>query len=136
MKMPVKILSQLSYFVVGAAMFLFGASVLLAGAGVLPVLQSSLVEEAQGNLDFVHVAQELGTLLVFAGLITIWFVRHYDQGKAFHWAMTLLFALLAMIHWFDVRGRSGFTTGDLVIGIPFLWFAGIGVLRETTRRAG
>jgi hypothetical protein len=131
MKLAVKLLAQLSYVVVGAAMFLFGASVLLAGAGVLPGLQSSLVEEAQGNLDFVHVLQEFATLLVFSGLVTLWFVRRYDHSMAFHWAMTLFFALLAIVHWFDVRGRSDFSTGDIVIGIPFFWFAVIGALRAS-----
>jgi hypothetical protein len=131
MKLAVKLLAQTSYVVVGAAMFLFGASVLLAGAGLLPGLQSSLVEEAEGNLDFVHVLQEFATLLVFAGLVTLWFVRRYDDSMVFHWAITLFFALLAIVHWFDVRGRSDFTTGDIVIGIPFFWFAAIGALRAS-----
>jgi hypothetical protein len=136
MKSAVKILAQLSYIVVGAAMFLFGASVLLAGAGALPGIQSSLVDEAKGNLDFVHVLQEFATLLVFAGLVTIWFVFHYGQSMAFHWAMTLFFLLLAVVHWFDVRGRSSFTTGDIVIGIPFFWFTVVGALRELAQRGG
>jgi hypothetical protein len=131
MKTAVKFLAQLSYVVVGAAMFLFGASVLFAGAGVLPGLQSALVEEAQGNLDFVHVLQEFATLLVFAGLVTIWFVFHYDQSIGFHCAMTLFFATLALVHWFDVRGRSDFATGDIVIGLPFVWLAVIGALRAS-----
>jgi hypothetical protein len=134
MQTAVKILAQLSYFVTGAIMLLLGASVLLAGAGMLPALQSSLMEEAKGNLDFVHVLQEFATLLVFAGLVTIWFVFHYDQSLALHWATTLFFALLAIVHWFDVRGRSDFATGDLVIGIPFFWFAVLGALRASTQR--
>jgi hypothetical protein len=136
MKTAVKILAQLSYIVAGATMLLFGASVLLAGAGALPGLQSSLVDEAKGNLDFVHVIQEFATLLVFAGLITIWFVFHYDRSMAFHWAITLFFALLAIVHWFDVRGPSDFDTGAIVIGIPFFWFAAIGGLRAATERGG
>jgi hypothetical protein len=110
-------------------MLLLGASVLVAGAGMLPGLQTSVVEEAQGNLDFVHILQEFATLLVFAGLITLWFVRRYEQSTALHWAVTLFFLLLAIVHWFDVRGRSDFSTGDVVIGIPFLWFAVLGMLR-------
>ena len=134
MKTAVKLLAQLSYVVVGAAMFLFGAAVLLAGAGALPGLQSSLLEEAKGNLDFVHVLQEFATLLVFAGLVTLWFVCRYDDSMVFHWAMTLFFALLAIVHWFDVRGRSDFAAGDLVIGIPFLWFAAVGALRASVQQ--
>jgi hypothetical protein len=136
MKTAVKILAQLSYVVAGVTMLLLGASVLLAGAGALPGLQSSLVEEAKGNLDFVHVLQEFAALLVFAGLVTLWFVLHYEQSVAFHWAMTLFFLLLAIVHWFDVRGRSDFATGDIVIGIPFFWFTVIGALRASARRGG
>jgi hypothetical protein len=110
-------------------MVLWGAGVLLAGTGLFPALQKSLLEKAQGNLDFVHILQEFATLLVFAGVITLWFVRQYDLSMALHWALTLFFALLALVHWFDVRGRSGFASGDLVIGIPFFWFAVLGVLR-------
>jgi hypothetical protein len=53
---------------------------------------------------------------------------------AFHWAITLLLALIALVHWFDVRGRSDFATGDIVIGIPFVWFAVVGVLRASMGR--
>jgi hypothetical protein len=74
--------------------------------------------------------------LVFAGLITIWFVFHYDRSVAFHWAITLFFLLIAIVHWFDVRGPSDFDTGSIVIGIPFFWFAAIGALRAVTYRGG
>jgi hypothetical protein len=136
MKTAVKILAQLSYVIAGATMLLLGASVLLAGAGALPGLQTSLVEEAKGNLDFVHVLQEFATLLVFAGLITLWFVLHYEQSMALQWAMTLFFLLLAVVHCFDVRGPSESTAGDIIIGLPFFWFAAIGALRAAAERGG
>lgn len=45
-----------------------------------------------------------GALLVFVGLITLWFARHYESSRPFHWAMTASWALHALAHWFDVRG--------------------------------
>jgi hypothetical protein len=134
MKMTVRLIAQGSYVVAAAVMVVLGAGVLLAGAGVFPSLQNSLVEEAQGSLDTVHILQEFASVLIFAGLVTLWFVRHYDQSMAFHWLMTLFLGLIAVVHWFDVRGPSDSIAGGIVIGVPFIWFAVVGVLRTFTDR--
>lgn len=134
MNTTVRLIAQGSYVLVAAAMVLLGTGVLLAGAGVFAALQDSLLEEAQGSLDTLHILQEFASVLVFAGLVTIWFVRHYDQSMAFHWLMTLFLGLIAVIHWFDIRGPSDSLTGAVIIGVPFFWFAVVGLLRAFTDR--
>jgi hypothetical protein len=95
-------------------------------------VRSALLELAEGNLTVVHVSQELGSLLVFAGLITFWFARHYEQSLFFHWAMTAFWALFALIHWFDVHGPARLDVGVLITAIPFLLFFLVGLI--TTNR--
>ena len=137
MKTAIRIAAQTGYAVTGGLMLFLGAGLLLAATELLPGLHSSLLEEAQGNLDVVHILQEFASLLVFAGLVTIWFVRHYDQSMAFHWAMTFFLALIAFVHWFDVRGSSDSLTGAVIIALPFVWFAVLGMLRASIdRRVG
>ena len=48
--------------------------------------------------------------------------------------MTLFLGLIAVVHWFDARGPSDSITGAIVIGVPFVWFAVVGVLRAFTAR--
>jgi hypothetical protein len=73
--------------------------------------------------------QEFGSLLVFVGLITFWFVRHYDRSWPFHWAMTLFWGLLALVHWFDVRGPVESVIGPAINTVPFGLFVLLGLLR-------
>ncbi len=134
MKTTVRLLAQTSYAVAAALMILLGTGALVAGTGLIPSLQTALLDEAEGNLAAVHILQELAALLVFAGAIALWFVRHYDQSATFHWAFTLFLGLLVPIHWFDVRGSSATVGGVIVIAIPFLVFAVIGYLRAATER--
>jgi hypothetical protein len=136
METAIRLLAQFSYAVTAALMLLLGAGVLLAGAGLFPGLQSSLLDEAEGNLGTLHILQEFASLLVLAGLVTIWFVAHYEQSMAFHWAMTLFLLLIALVHWFDVRGTADSATGYVVIALPFCWFMVVGLLRWSNKRRG
>jgi hypothetical protein len=122
---------------------LFGVLYLVAGTTVLlfrtellpPAVKSTLLEAAGGDLNIVHIAQEFGSLLVFTGLITLWFARHVQQSLFFHWAMTTFWALFALIHWFDVRGPVRFDVGVLINAIPFLVFLSVGLIARS-RKAG
>jgi hypothetical protein len=85
---------------------------------------------AQGNDNSLHILQEFGSLLIFTGLITLWFVGHYDASGFFHWAMTTFWALFALVHWFDVRGSFGSVLGALINTVPLGLFLAVGLLRE------
>jgi hypothetical protein len=133
MKATTRVLAKGCYGVFGAGLLVAGASVLLVGAGLMPdAHRDAIVAETRGDLDTLHVAQEFGSLLVFAGLITFWFLWHYERSQFFHWSMTAFWALLALVHWFDVRGPSPSVVGPLVTTVPFILFASVGLLRVAT----
>jgi hypothetical protein len=129
------ILAKSLYLLFGTLYLVAGIATLLFRTGVLPkAVKSVVLDAARGDLNAVHISQEFGSLLVFAGLITLWFARHYGQSLFFHWAMTAFWALFALVHWFDVRGPIRFDIGVLINSIPFLLF-GITGLVTTNRRA-
>jgi hypothetical protein len=133
MKTAARVLAQSVYGVFGAGFLAVGASALLVNTGLLPeALRGAILDESQGNLDILHILQEFGALLVFAGLITFWFVWHYEQSQAFHWSLTAFWAFMALVHWFDVRGPEPSVVGPLVNTVPFMLFAVIGLLRTLT----
>jgi glycopeptide antibiotics resistance protein len=72
---------------------------------------------------------------VFAGLISAWFLWHYEKSQFFHWSLTLFWGLLALVHWIDVRGTSADVGGNLVTTIPFLLFASLGLARAATEQS-
>jgi hypothetical protein len=131
----IRILSQALYIVFGVIYLVAGVGVLLLGTGLLPGAVSDLIISiGQDNSNTLHIMQEFGSLLVFAGLITLWFARHYDQSRPFHWAMTVFWGLFALVHWFDIRGSFRFDIGTAINTIPLALFAVVGLLRE--RSAG
>jgi hypothetical protein len=133
MKAATRVLAKACYGLFGAGMLVAGASVLLVGAGLLAnAHRDAIVAESRGDLDALHVGQEFGSLLVFAGLMSFWFIRHYDRSRFFHWALTAFWGLLALVHWFDVRGPSPSVVGPLVNTIPFALFVAVGLLRAVT----
>ncbi len=69
-------------------------------------------------------------------LITFWFLRHYEQSRPFHWAMTAFWGLIALVHWVDVRGPFTSVLDPLVNSIPFFLFVVLGLLRMATEGAG
>jgi hypothetical protein len=120
-----------SFYGLFAAIYLVsGAAVLLLGAGVLPdAVRGVILDVARSEPNTLHIMQEFGTLLVFTGLITLWFVWHYDQSRLFHWAMTAFWGLFALIHWFDIRGAPSSAVGPAINSIPFVLFLAVGLLR-------
>jgi hypothetical protein len=131
-------LAKSVYGLVGALFLAAGISVLLLGTGMLPEpVRDLIVDIADGNSNSLHIMQEFGSLLVFVGLITFWFLRHYEQSRPFHWAMTVFWGLIALVHWVDVRGAFHPGIGPLINTAPFGLFVVIGLLRErAARRTG
>ncbi|MCI0704167.1 MAG: hypothetical protein L0241_24175 [Planctomycetia bacterium] len=135
MKTATRIVATVVYGLVGVGLLVAGAMTLLVNTGLLPdALRDVVLHFSQNNLGMLHIIQEFGTLMIFAGLITFWFIRHYDQSHGFHWAMTTYWALMALIHWFHVGSPSVSVVSGLVNTIPFAGFLIIGVLRLKTER--
>jgi hypothetical protein len=116
----------------GAAFLIVGATVMSLGSGVLPdAIRTIVIDIARGDLNAVHLLQEFGSMLVFAGLISIWFIRHYDQSSFFHWSMTAFWALFAIAHWFVAGGPFRAARGPAINTIPFVLFLVVGLLRKS-----
>ena len=127
--MNVKPVVKAVYVLFGALFLLVGAGVMLLDTGLLPgAARAVALRVAHGDLNTLHIIQEYGSILVFAGLITLWFARHYELSRPFHWAMTASWALHALAHWFDVRGARALA-GPLINSVPFALFLTLGLLR-------
>ena len=128
-------ITKIVYGLFGALFVLVGGSVLLVNTGVLPeAARTVIADSAGGDGRLLHVIQEWGNAHLLLGLVTFWFIRHYDQSQAFHWAMTAYFAVDALIHWFDVRGVPESAVGPLINTIPLVLFLTLGLLRWTRAR--
>src|SRR4051812_38689223 len=93
--------TKIVYGLFGAFFALAGGSVLLLDTGLLPgAARDAILDYAGGDGRLLHVLQEWGNAHLLLGLLAFWFVRHYDQSRAYHWAMTAYFAVDALIHWF------------------------------------
>jgi hypothetical protein len=131
--MNIKALTKVLYGFSGVIFLLVGASVLLFSTGLLPAaVNRAVMSAARGDTNALHIVQEFGAFLVFIGLITIWFMRRYEQSRFFHWAMTAAFGLFALAHWFDVRGTFRSAVGPAVNSIPFALFLVVGLLRRSS----
>ena len=136
MKKTTRVLARACYCLFGAGYLAVGGIALLFGTGLVPrAFRDALADESRGDLNTLHILQEFGALLVFAGLITFWFVRHYEQSRAFHWSMTAFWGLMALIHWFNVAGPWDSVVGPLINTVPVVLFLVIGILREATEGA-
>lgn len=125
-----RVLATLLYAVNGAAFLAAGAATLLVDTGLLPGgVRDAVVGFSRGDLGTLHIIQEAGSLLVLVGLLTLWFVFHYDQSRYFHWAMTAYWGIMALIHWFHVAGTPASVVGPLVNTVPFVLFALVGLVR-------
>src|SRR5882724_660796 len=128
--MNIKSIAKFVYGLVGMIFLIVGATVMLLHTGLLPeAVKSTLMAFAHGDSLAVHLIQEMASILVFVGLITFWFIRHYQQSKVFHWAMTTFWALFALAHWFDGREGPRSVRGPMINTIPFVVFLLIGLLR-------
>ena len=131
--MKAKAFVRIFYVLFGALFLAVGAGVLLLETGLLPEgAKQSALYFAHGSAETLHVMQEYGALLVFVGLITLWFARHYELSRPFHWAMCAAWALHALAHWFDVRGERS-VVGPLVNTVPLALFLLAGLLRLRAR---
>ena len=129
--MKIEPIARLLYGISAVVFLIVGASVLLLGSGLLPdSIKTFIMEITQGDRNSIHIIQELGSLLVFAGLISFWFVRHYERSKFFHWSMTIFWALFALVHWFVAGGPFHASRGAAINTIPFALFLIVGLLRK------
>jgi hypothetical protein len=125
----VRALVKTVYVLFGVLFLGVGLGVLLSDSGLLPGVRGVALGFAHNDLNTLHIMQEYGAILVFVGLITLWFARRYELSGPFHWAMTASWALHALAHWFDVRGARSLA-GPLVNTVPFALFLLLGLLRE------
>lgn len=133
--MATKILAQSLYALLGAVFLVAGVAVLLLGTGLLPAaVKDMIIDAGRDNERTLHIMQEFASLLVFVALVAFWFIRHYDQSRPFHWAMTLFWGLIALVHWFDIRGSFHYGAGQLINTIPFALFLVVGLLRLSEGR--
>jgi hypothetical protein len=129
-------ISRFVYSLFGAVFLIGGATVMLLHTGFMPeFLRQFLIAFAHGDELAIHLIQELSSLLVFTGLITFWFVRHYEQSLPFHWAMTAFWALFSFAHWFDGRQGPQSIKGPIINTIPLVIFLLIGLLRAGFERS-
>jgi hypothetical protein len=128
----IRLVTQSLYVLLGAVFLLGGATVLLLGTGLLPApVRDVILSIGEDNPNTLHLMQEYATLLVLVALLTFWFVKHYEMSRAFHWAMTFFWGLIALIHWFDPKGQFHSGLGEAITSIPFVLFLAVGLLRET-----
>lgn len=131
--MSIKRLVQFLYGLFATLFLIAGTTVLLLRTSLLPTaIRTIVMNAARDDMNAAHLIQEFGSMLVFAGLISIWFIRHYEQSKFFHWAMTTFWALFSVVHWFYVGGPIKSIAGPSINTIPFLLFAVAGLLRNYT----
>jgi hypothetical protein len=130
-----RLLIQSLYVLLGAVFLLGGASVLLLGTGLLPApVQDLILAIGEDNPNTLHLMQEYASLLVLVALLTFWFVQHYELSRAYHWAMTAFWGLIALVHWFNPRGQFHYGLGEAINSIPFVLFVVAGLLREHAER--
>lgn len=129
--MSIKVIANSLYGFFGALFLVVGAVVLLLSTGLLPdSVENIILNIGHGDSTTLHIIQEFGSVLIFVGLITFWFIRHYEQSMPFHWAMTIFLGLFALAHWFDVNGSFHSGVGQIINTVPFILFAVVGLLRK------
>ncbi len=129
--MNIKVIANSLYGFFGALFLIVGAVVLLLSTGLLPdSVEKIILDIGHGDSTTLHIIQELGSVFIFVGLITVWFIRHYEQSMPFHWAMTIFLGLFALAHWFDVSGSFHSGTGQIINSVPFILFVVVGLLRK------
>ncbi len=130
-----RLLTRSVYALVGVVFLLAGAAVLLLGTGVLPgPVQEVVLSVGERNGHTLHLMQEYAALLVLVALLTFWFLRHYEQSRAFHWMMTAFWGAIAVIHWFDPTGQFHAGLGEAIDSVPFVVFLVLGFLRDRAGR--
>jgi hypothetical protein len=129
--MTIRTIAKILYAIVGVSLLLIGVIVSLLRTGLLPeAVQNFSIRFTDGNPNALHITQEFGALMIFAGLISFWFIRHYEQSKAFHWAMTIFWAFIAFAHF----GAGHKSPGPIINSVPFVLFAVVGLIRWRSER--
>lgn len=83
--MKINTIAKVVYGFFAAAFLIVGLTVVASDTGFLPEpLKRAVMEVGHGDANTLHILQEFGAFLVFIGLITLWFMRHYDQSQTFH----------------------------------------------------
>ncbi len=133
--MSIRPIAKFLYGLVAAVFLIGGATVLLLRTDLLPAAVRNIVMNvAHDDMNTAHIIQEFASMLIFAGLISVWFIRHYEQSKFFHWAMTAFWALFSLVHWFYVGGPVKSVSGPMINTIPFVLFAVVGLLRHSSEK--
>jgi hypothetical protein len=133
--MKIETLAKSVYGFFGTLFLIVGATVLLLHTGLLPEpLKNIVMGFAHQDELAVHLIQELASILIFVGLITFWFIRHYEHSKTYHWAITTFWALFAFAHWVDGREGPRSVRGPLINTVPFIVFLLLGLLRWNSDR--
>ena len=131
--MTINAIAKFLYVFSGSVFLIVGVGVMLLHTGLLPEAAVNIILGlAQDNPNSVHLIQELASMLVFAGLISLWFVRHYEQSKFFHWAMTAFWALFALAHWFTGSPIQS-VRRPIMNTVPFALFLMVGLFRGVSR---
>jgi hypothetical protein len=126
-----RLLTKSVYALLGTVFLLAGTTVLLLGTGLLPrPVRDLVLSIGENNPHTLHLMQEYATLVVLVALLTFWFLKHYEESRAFHWIMTIFWGLIALIHWFDPTGKFHHGLGEAINSIPFVVFVLLGLLRE------
>ena len=132
----IRTIARIVYSFFGAAFLIVGPTVMLLHTGLMPEgLRQFVIGFAHNDELAIHLIQELSSLLVFTGLITFWFVRHYDQSLPYHWAMTAFWVLFSFAHWVDGRAGPRSIKGPMINTVPLLIFLSIGLLRALFDRS-
>ena len=124
-------ITKLTYAFFGLLFLFVGISLVSYKTGVLPASVAEIIfNQAQHNDSSLHLLQEFGSLMVFTGILSFWFILDYNQSKKFHVAMIIFWALMAIIHWTDTLSHGGRPLYAIVNTVPFLLFAVTGALRN------
>jgi hypothetical protein len=130
-----RLVTRSLYVVLGVIFLLSGSAVLLLGTGLLPASVADLIlSVGEDNPHTLHLMQEYAALLVLVALLTFWFAKHYERSRAFHWAMTFFWGLIALIHWFEPKGAFHVGLGEAINSVPFILFVTVGLIRERNER--
>jgi len=125
----IRLITQSMYVLLGTIFLVGGTGVLLLGTGLLPApVRDVILSFGEDNLHTLHLMQEYAALLVLVALLTFWFVKHYEQSRAFHWAMTFFWGLIALVHWFDPKGAFHPDLDAAIISVPFVLFVAVALV--------
>ena len=92
-----KRVAQVLYAVNGTGLLVAGLSLLFGSPGW--IAQVLGIDQGKSLPDVLfHLFSEAGALLLFASVLCFWHVVSFESRRAFHWAMTFFWILMAAIH--------------------------------------